>query len=145
MPLPPAEPLPAIETLIPHRAPFRLVDRIVSLTDDAGCCVLELSRNDSRLQYDLLPAVYLVEALAQSAAAYHGCALRRAGRSEAENGMLVQIDSAVLHAPARAGDNVTLDVRRTHQLGGMVRFTGCARVGDQHLAEAQFTVARGTP
>lgn len=136
--------LPAIETLIPHRPPFRFVDRVVACYEAAGCCALALQKDDPRLQNGVLPPLYLLEALAQSAAAYHGCALQRAGSTQRETGMLVQIDKATLHASARAGEDVILEIQRSHTLGAMVRFTGRARVGDRPLAEAGFIVMRGT-
>lgn len=127
-----------IERLIPHRPPFRYVDELVHVKDGRGEFLLRLALEDPRLWQGKLPPLLLVEALAQCAAAFHGAS--SSGR--AESGVLVQIDKAILRREARAGDEVSLTVRRTHALGKLVRFSGAAHIDGEAVVEAQFTVAR---
>ncbi len=61
-----------IQDLIPHRPPFRFVDTMVSAGEDEGVFALELTIDDERCSAGTLAPLFLVEALAQSAAAYHG-------------------------------------------------------------------------
>jgi 3-hydroxyacyl-[acyl-carrier-protein] dehydratase len=131
----------AIDRLIPHRPPFRFVDTLVRAEAAEGELLLELATDDPRLTAGRLQPLLLVEALAQSAAAYHGAALARDGGG-VERGFLVQIDKALLRRAARGGESVRLAIRRTFTMGPMVRFEARARVGDETLAEAEITVAR---
>jgi len=128
-----------IEQLIPHRAPFRFVDEVLEVSPQAGKFLLDLPAGDRRLTNDVLMPLYLLEAMAQGAAAFHGA--QAVGKPE--SGMLVQIEKAKLHRMARAGEKVHVLVEYTRSLGPLVRFSATATVGQHMLAEAALTVARG--
>lgn len=128
----------AIEQWVPHRPPFLFVDEIVSVEKEGGRFVLALAAEDPRLYDGALPALLLVEALAQSTAAFHG--ITREGRRE--RGMLVEIQDAKLFGAATSGDRVLLDVERTRVHGQLARFRGRASVGGRPLVEAELTVVR---
>ena len=128
----------SFDRLIPHRPPFRFVDDVLEVGDESAELVLRLVPGDARLTNGRLAPLFLIEALAQAAAAFHG--LKNAGTPEA--GMLVQLDRVQLLAAACEGDEVHLTVRRTHTLGALVRFDGRVRVADCLLAAGELTVAR---
>ncbi len=131
-------PLCAIEPLIPHRAPFRFVDAAVHVDATGGDFVITLSPDDERLTSGYLAPLLLVEALTQSAAAWHGTR-----QQTEETGVLAQIERARLYGAARGGERVLLHVERERVLGNLARFVGSARRGDETLADAVFTVRRG--
>jgi len=127
-----------IERWLPHRPPFRFVDELVAARDDGAEFLLRLATDDPRLRDGALAPLFLVEAVAQATAAFHG--YTHAGAPEA--GVLVEIQRAALHAPARGGDVVDIAVRRLHSLGALARFAGRVSAGPRLLAEAEITVAR---
>ncbi len=128
---------PPIAALLPHQRPFRFVDVVVAIEPNRGRFELQLEANDERLIAGRLPALFLVEALAQAAAAYHGL-----GDGKREAGFLVEIRDARLHGDAAAEQNIILLVECQRRLGAMVRFYGRAERRGTLLAEAFFTVAR---
>lgn len=135
----------AIEELIPHRFPFRFVDRAVRSDENGGEFLLELEPDDGRAPDGTFAPLLLVEALAQSAAAWHGGRMASMGATEPETGMLASIDTARLMGSAHTGETVRLEVRRGHRLGAMMRFDGRASCDDRLLATARLTVVRTGP
>lgn len=129
----------AVERWLPHRAPFRFVDELLSLEEGRAAFALNLASDDARLIDGLLQPLFALEALAQSTAAYHGA---RKGDG-VETGMLVEIGRATLKQPARAGEQVRLEIEQLHALGALVRFRGKATASGRLLVEAELTVARG--
>jgi len=65
-----AEDLPAIEDLLPHRGPMRLLDVVVAWRPDAVVCRAEVRADNPFLREGRLEAVAHMELLAQAAAAH---------------------------------------------------------------------------
>lgn len=130
----------AIEQLIAHRAPFRYVDELVEVTARRGRFLLRLAPGDPRLSRGVLPPLFMVEALAQSTAAFWGASQT----GTRETGMLVSVDSARFAGSPRAGELVNLTVELTRTLGPLVRFSGVASVHNSELAQVELTVRRGS-
>ena len=107
--------------------------------DVAGAeLLLCLGAEDERRRGGRLPPLFLLEALTQAAAAYHGVT----GRGTTETGVLAEVTRAVFHAAASAGDEVLLRVERGPALGPLVRLRGRATTGGKLLVEGEFTVMR---
>lgn len=130
----------AVEGWLPHRPPFRFVDRVVSRAEASAEMAIDLGPTDARLTNGVLPPLMLLESLAQTIAAFSGM---QAGG--AEPGMLVEIDRARLLRAAPAGASVRLVVERRHALGNMSRFGARAELAGELLVEAELTVARVEP
>jgi 3-hydroxymyristoyl/3-hydroxydecanoyl-(acyl carrier protein) dehydratase len=114
------------------------VDALVAASGEEATFLLELASQDPRLCAGTLAPIFLLEALAQAAAAFYG--LQREGTPE--SGMLVEIDRSTFLGPAARGERVELFVRRTRSLGNLVRFTGRATVSGRVLVAGELTVAR---
>jgi len=125
-----------IDSLLPHRPPFRFVDELVEVSGERGEFCLCLAADDPRLLEGAMSPVLLVEALAQSAAAYQHSRIT----GESHRGLLASIDSARFFGAARGGERVQLLIRRDRSYGAFVRFSGTATQGPRPLAEAEFTV-----
>ncbi len=135
----------SVEGFIAHRSPFRWVDALVSVEDDGGHFRLTLSPSEPRMQVGLHPSLILVEALAQSTAAFWGAhAAGSSAETEApkESGVIVSIDEARFLGSPLPGDDIALCVRRTHVLGPLVRFAGEAHRGDTLLCRVHLSVHR---
>lgn len=74
--------LPGIESLVHHRRPMLLVDRIVTVSDDSVVALATVPRDGPFVSADADPPGYLVlEMMAQSVSAWHGWTCRCAGET----------------------------------------------------------------
>ena len=121
--------------LLPHRPPWLLVDGVTARAGDRVECVKQLGSADPLLFDGELPAVLLLEAMAQAAACLNG---ERLGR---HRGMLVAASGFEVVAPARAGETLRLVAVKQASLGALVRFAGEAYCGERLVARAQMTFA----
>src|SRR5437764_14783274 len=110
--------------LIPHRAPWLLVDRVVERSVDSVEAEKRVAADDPLLAGDELPELLVLEALAQTAA----CA--NAGTLGRHRGLLVAASRVRFEGRARAGEVVTLRATRAATMGTLVRFAAEARRGE---------------
>jgi 3-hydroxyacyl-[acyl-carrier-protein] dehydratase len=125
----------ALVDLIPHRAPWLLIDRVVARGDDRVEAEKRVAADDPLLAGDELPELLLLEALAQTAACANA---RTLGKHQ---GLLVAASRVEFDGRARAGDVVTLVAMRTATMGALVRFSTEARVGERTIARGEMTFA----
>jgi 3-hydroxyacyl-[acyl-carrier-protein] dehydratase len=136
-----------IKTLIPHRYPFLLVDRVLSFQPNES---LEAFKNVSAGEpffeghfpkTPVMPGVLIIEALAQA-----GCLLSQLsfeGDGERPLYYLAGVDGARFKRPVYPGDRLDLniDVERTRR--GMWWFRSRASVDGKIAAEATILSAPG--
>ena len=92
----------ALVDLIPHRAPWLLIDRVVVRGENRVEAEKRLAADDPLLAGDELPELLVLEALAQTAACTNAGALGK------HQGLLVAASRVEFDGRARAGDVVTL-------------------------------------
>jgi 3-hydroxymyristoyl/3-hydroxydecanoyl-(acyl carrier protein) dehydratase len=124
---------------IPHRPPWLLVDRVVSVVGPTVTAERRLASNDP-LMCDGLPELLCVEALAQTAACL------RADEVGTHRGYLVAISGFSFEGRAQAGETLLLTATRTAALGALHKFDGTAQAvapgGQARLvARGQMTFA----
>jgi 3-hydroxyacyl-[acyl-carrier-protein] dehydratase len=132
-----------IMSLLPHRYPFLMVDRIVDVVLGERCTgIKNVSINEPFFQghfpqQPVMPGVLLIEAMAQTAGALVVETL-----GPAMHGKLVyfmSIDEAKFRAPVMPGDRVTIPVHKLHARRNVWKFRGECRVEDKVVAEAVYT------
>jgi predicted hotdog family 3-hydroxylacyl-ACP dehydratase len=124
----------AAERLIPHRAPMRLVDTLVSVND--GCAVAESVLPRSAIMADgegKIDEVAFVELIAQSYAAFRGYMDRMDGKPPIE-GFLVGVRDLAVAGRAYAGDRLLTSIRTVAAIGGFAVVEGAVTRGDETLA-----------
>jgi len=123
---------------LPHGAPFLLLDRVLEVGERAGAFLKLVTAADPCVAPDgTLPAVFVLEALAQA-----GGALLTALGSEAPTpGYLAAVDEFRMHRPVRVGDALRVEVEIARHFAGVTRLHGRALVGTDLAAEGQFTLA----
>jgi 3-hydroxyacyl-[acyl-carrier-protein] dehydratase len=122
------------ERLIPHRAPMRLVDTLVSVID--GCAVTESVLPRSTMMADgegKIDEVAFMELIAQSYAAFKGYMDRRDGKPPGE-GFLVGVRDLEVTGRAYAGDRLLTSIRTVAALGGFAVVEGAVTRGGETLA-----------
>ncbi|MFO0907911.1 MAG: UDP-3-O-acyl-N-acetylglucosamine deacetylase [Isosphaeraceae bacterium] len=134
----------ALIAVLPHRYPFAMVDRVLTL--DAGqrlSAVKNLSFNEpffpgsaSRIE-PIMPGVMLLEALSQAAGILLASSTDRATRAAVVSG----IDAVRIGTPVGPGDQLRLDVRCLSVGPGRAVVRGVATVAGLIAAEATFQFA----
>lgn len=123
-----------VEQTLPHRPPFRLVDRLLS-TGAGEALALRRVTHDDPLVGHTLPATLIIEGLAQTAALIAGAEVG------VHRGFLVALRGVKVEGQARPGDTIELSAKRTATLGGLHRVEGEARVDGVVILRAELTFA----
>lgn len=121
-----------VDDLIPHGPSIRMVDRLITVGDSESTAEFTVPADSPFVDRDgrLDEATY-IEMIAQAFAATHGYYLSPAER-EAHQGLLIGVKDLVVSGQAKAGDRLTITVRRVARFGdfGVVD-------GEVHLANGQ--------
>ncbi len=128
---------------LPHRYPFMLVDRVLSL--DVGkeiVAVKNVSMNEPFFPghfpyHPVMPGVLIVEAMAQAAAILSFKTMNVKPTDDAVY-YFAGIDSARFKKPVSPGDQLILKVCIDRILRGIWKYKGVALVDDQIVAEAEM-------
>jgi 3-hydroxyacyl-[acyl-carrier-protein] dehydratase len=131
-----AEPTPF--SVLPHRAPFLLLDRTVEVGTDHGVFAKLVCANDPCIAADgTLPGVFVLEAMAQAG----GAVLASGGQSQRTAGPLAKVDGFRLHDAVRVGDELRVEARLVRYTRGVSIFEARASVEGRLCAEARFSLA----
>ena len=133
----------AILKQLPHRYPFLLVDRVVELESNKRIrAIKNVTFNEPYFMghfpgRPVMPGVLMLEALAQAAGLLAFAAM---GPVPDENNIyyFVGIDSARFKRPVEPGDQLILEASIDRVRGGIWKFKGVARVGEEVACEAEL-------
>ena len=128
---------------LPHRYPFLLVDRVLELERNQRIrAIKNVTFNEPFFTghfpgRPVMPGVLILEALAQAAGLL---AFDAMGQVPDENNIyyFVGIDGAHFKHSVVPGDQLILDITIDRVRGGIWRFNGVGRVGENVAAEAQL-------
>jgi predicted hotdog family 3-hydroxylacyl-ACP dehydratase len=124
----------AAERLIPHRAPMRLVDTLLSVHEGGGATESVLPRTSMMADGDgRLDEVAFMEMIAQSYAAMKGYMDLVEGKSAGE-GFLVGVRRLEVTGRAYAGDRLLTSIRTGTTFGGFAVVEGSVTRGDETVA-----------
>ncbi|WP_099866529.1 3-hydroxyacyl-ACP dehydratase FabZ [Pararhizobium haloflavum] len=129
-----------ILTLLPHRYPFLLVDKIVDIDgDDSAIGIKNVTANEPHFtghfpENPIMPGVLLVEGMAQTAGAI--CARKQKGTSSLV--YFMTIDNARFRKPVVPGDRLEYHVAKLKQRGNIWKFHCEALVDGAKVAEADI-------
>src|SRR5437667_1689110 len=101
-----------IRTILPHRYPFLLVDRIVELTEEGIVGIKNVTANEPFFQghfpdFPVMPGVLIVEAMAQTAGVL---VLKSIPDRHKKLVLLVSIENAKFRRPVVPGDQLRLEM-----------------------------------
>jgi 3-hydroxyacyl-[acyl-carrier-protein] dehydratase len=128
---------------LPHRYPFLLVDRVLSVDPGKEIVALKnVSMNEPFFpghypHHPVMPGVLIVEAMAQTAALL---SFKSLGTKPDDNTVyyFVGIDGARFKRPVSPGDQLIIRVVMTRNLRGLWKFKAVAEVDGQVAAEAEI-------
>ncbi|MEY2987416.1 MAG: hypothetical protein RJB13_937 [Pseudomonadota bacterium] len=132
--------------LLPHRPPLLLVDKVVSI-DFESLEVHAIKCVTAGEPYlaghfpgqPIVPGVYLIEGLAQTAAAMCFANFEREGQNVEKKCMLTGVNEVKFRRPVIPGDVIHYHAHYIRHRGPFVWFNGVAKVDGEVVAEAQFS------
>jgi 3-hydroxyacyl-[acyl-carrier-protein] dehydratase len=130
-----------IEQIIPHRPPFRMVDRVELVEPGARIVAFKDVRHDEFWAdahfpgNPVMPGVLVVEALAQAAAVMM---LTKEGAPAGALTYLVGMDKFRFRRIVRPGDVLRLEVCATKSRRNFWNFEAVATVGGERAANGSF-------
>lgn len=128
---------------LPHRYPFVLIDRVLSLELGKEITAIKnVSVNEPYFPghfpyHPVMPGVLIVEAMAQAAAIL---SFKTMDTKPTDDSVyyFAGIDSARFKKPVSPGDQIVLNVKIDRILKGIWKYSGVARVDGVVVAEAQM-------
>jgi 3-hydroxyacyl-[acyl-carrier-protein] dehydratase len=130
-----------IKNILPHRYPFLLVDKVISLEKSKSAVgIKNVSANEEFFEghfpgNPIMPGVLIVEALAQTA----GILANVSSEKKYTGVFFMSIERAKFRKPVVPGDQLRLEVELIKQRNTVQRFSGVAKVDEAVVAEAEFT------
>ena len=131
-----------IQKLLPHRYPFLLVDRVVSIDPGKALRAYKnVTVNEPFFEghfpgHPVMPGVLVLEALAQASAIL---AYRSTGFDPSQKvTYLMAIDGAKFRKPTVPGDRLDLEVEVVRFKGAIMKTRGVAKVDGAVVAEGEF-------
>ena len=131
-----------IKRLIPHRAPFLLIDRVENVSlDSEATGIKAVSGNEPYFtghfpNFPVMPGVLIVEALAQTASVMVAVTVPDLTKDKLV--FFTTVEKARFRQPVRPGDIIKLHVVKNTNKGSLWKFSGKASVDGKVVAEANF-------
>ncbi len=130
-----------IESILPHRYPFLLIDHVEHVDDERLIARKMVSRNEPHFQghfpgHPVMPGVLIIEAMAQAGALF---AARFTSFDPSKQIIyFMAIDKAKFRKPVVPGDTLRIEVTPLRKGGVVWKLRGEAKVADVLVAEAEF-------
>jgi UDP-3-O-[3-hydroxymyristoyl] N-acetylglucosamine deacetylase/3-hydroxyacyl-[acyl-carrier-protein] dehydratase len=131
----------AIEKMLPHRYPFLLVDKILSITEDTIVGVKNVTMNEPQFTghfpgNPIFPGVLQIEAMAQIGGVF---ALNSVEDPHLYSTYFMKIDKVKFKQMVRPGDTIVFDLKLMSPIRrGLVNMSGVAYVNGKPVMEAEM-------
>ncbi|KEC55568.1 3-hydroxyacyl-ACP dehydratase FabZ [Bartonella koehlerae] len=128
-------------SILPHRYPFLLIDRIVEIDGEQEAIgIKNITINEPHFvghfpEKPVMPGVLILEAMAQTAGAI---SLLRLGNKQTKLVYLMTVDNAKFRKPVIPGDQLKIHVQLLKKRSGVRRFSCIAEVKSVRVAEAEI-------
>lgn len=132
-----------IQEILPHRYPFLLVDRILTVEEGRKAVgIKNVSVNEPYFQghfpgYPVMPGVLIIEAMAQVGAV----AVLKMPEFAGQIALFAGIDKARFRRQVVPGDQLRIEVEVQKLRGAVGKSYAAAYVGDEMAAEAELMFA----
>ena len=133
-----------IESLLPHREPMLLIDKLVNIIPlKSATAIMHVKKNSFYVQghfpnQPVMPGVLIVEAFGQAAAALtaHGI-----DKKEYENKLvyLMGVDKARFRNPVIPNCELHLEIEAIRSHGRVWKYKGTAKVNGKRMADAEWS------
>ncbi len=136
-----------IQSLLPHRYPFLLVDRVIELEPNKRIrAIKNVSINEPFFQghfpgHPVMPGVLVLEALAQVGGLLTQLSITRSADDTDQLFYLVKIDNARFSRMVVPGDQLDMEVVLKRTIRNMAQYDCVARVDGKEAASAMILCA----
>jgi 3-hydroxyacyl-[acyl-carrier-protein] dehydratase len=130
---------------LPHRYPFLMIDRVEDVVKGQSAVgIKNVSINEYYFQghfphVPLMPAVLVVEAMAQAAAVLVMETIAAPGSTGTKGVYFMSVEEAKFRRPVSPGDQLRIYVTVKRNRGMVWKFSGVAKVEGVVVAEATYT------
>ncbi len=133
-----------IKEILPHRYPFLLIDRVISIDGNKIVAIKNVTANENYFQghfpiEPVMPGVLIIEALAQTGA----IAILSKDEFKGKIAYFAGIDKAKFRRKVVPGDTLRLEVELTKLRGRAGVGYGIAYVDDKKVCEGELTFMVG--
>lgn len=139
-----------IEALIPHRPPFLWIDRVEELEPGVRCVAVKFVDPANPVfaghfpDQPILPGVFLIEAVAQTAGVMLGSAMTQVMiRSAPGSALLAAVNRFKFLKPVTPGQQLRVETKKLTEAGQLVCIGGTVWVGADIVANGELSVVRG--
>ncbi|MGC8720055.1 MAG: 3-hydroxyacyl-ACP dehydratase FabZ [Thermodesulforhabdaceae bacterium] len=133
-----------VQSILPHRYPFLMIDRVISLSSTEAVAIKNVTINEPFFQghfpdEPIMPGVLLLEALAQLG----GILINSIndGEQSKRRGYFAGLDGVRFRKPVTPGDQIILKVTLLKHKGGIFKLKGEATVQDEIVVEGELLIA----
>ncbi|MEK6733671.1 MAG: 3-hydroxyacyl-ACP dehydratase FabZ [Pseudomonadota bacterium] len=134
-----------IVKMLPHRYPFLLVDRVISIDfeQETLVAIKNVTFNEPHFMghfpdRPIMPGVLIIESLAQAAALYVIDSMKLDNSSNTAV-YFMSIENAKFRQIVSPGDSLHLHVKKERSRANVWKFNGEAKVNGKLVAESSFT------
>jgi UDP-3-O-[3-hydroxymyristoyl] N-acetylglucosamine deacetylase/3-hydroxyacyl-[acyl-carrier-protein] dehydratase len=129
-----------VRKILPHRYPFLMVDRVVSIEGNHIRALKNVTANEGYFQghfpdHPVMPGVLQLEAMAQVA----GILMLRQAENYGKIAYFMSAERVKWRKPVRPGDSLIIDIEMTRYKGKVGRAKGICSVGEEVVSEAEVT------
>jgi len=129
-----------IRSILPHRFPMLLVDRILELEPERIVGIKNVTVNEPFFQghfpdFPVMPGVLIVEAMAQVAGVL---VLKGIPDRASKLVLLAGVDKAKFRRPVMPGDQLRIEMKVVKRKASVAKMLGVATVDGAVVAEAEF-------
>ena len=136
-----------IETLIPHRPPFLWIDRVEELEPGVRCVAVKFVDPANPIfaghfpSKPILPGVFLIEAVAQTAGVMLGSAAPQ-GSAKSVGGiaLLAAVNRFKFLKPVTPGQRLRVETKKLTEVGSLVCIGGTVWVDGEIVANGELSV-----
>ena len=133
-----------IESLLPHREPMLLIDRLINIEHlKSATAIVNVRKNSFFVQghfpgQPVMPGVFIVEAFGQAAAALTAYGV---DSKEYEDKLvyLMSVDKARFRNPVFPDCELLLDIEAIRSHGRVWKYKGVAKINSKVMADAQWS------
>lgn len=145
---PKATELSEIERLIPHRAPFLWIDRVEELEPGVRCVAVKFVDPENPIfaghfpDKPILPGIFLIEAVAQTAGVMLGSAAPVTAGSKGM-ALLAAVNRFKFLKPVTPGQELRVETKKLTGLGQLAYIGGTVCVDGEIVAKGELSVVSG--
>lgn len=127
-----------ISSVLPHRYPFLMVDRIIEINADSIVGIKNVTVNEPHFTghfpgFPVMPGVLIIEAMAQVSGILVG---KMAPHTRGRIMYLAAIENAKFRKPVVPGDQLRIEMKMLRLKHAVAKIQGIAKVDGQVVAEA---------